>query len=68
MQRLRAALAGLAVVVVIYGGFVIIRTLTRLLWATVRFAETVGMLLFALLVGYLAYRVFWGVSDDPRRH
>ncbi len=68
MQRLRAALAGLAVVVVIYGGFVITRTLTRLLWATVRFAETAGMLLFALLVGYLAYRVFWGVSDDPRRH
>ncbi len=68
MQRLRALLAGLAVAVVIYGGFVAVRWLTRLLWATVRFTETIGMLLFAALLGYLAYRVLWGVSDDPRRH
>ncbi len=68
MDRLRAAAAGVAVAVVIYGGFVVSRTLTRLLWATVRFAETVGLILFAVLVGYLAYRVFWGVSDDPRVH
>ena len=68
MDRLRAAAAGVAVAVVIYGGFVVSRTLTRLLWATVRFAETVGLILFAVLVGYLVYRVFWGVSDDPRVH
>jgi len=68
MQRLRALLAGLAVAVLIYGGFVAIRWLTRLIWATVRLAETVGLALFALLIGYLAYRVLWGVSDDPRRH
>ena len=68
MQRLRALLAGLAVAVLIYGGFVTIRWLTRLIWATVRLAETVGLALFALLIGYLAYRVLWGVSDDPRRH
>ena len=68
MQRLRALLSGLAVAVLIYGGFVAIRWLTRLIWATVRLAETVGLALFALLIGYLAYRVLWGVSDDPRRH
>lgn len=68
MDRLRAAVAGLAVVVVVYGGFVLARTLTRLLWASVQVAETVGMGLFALLLGYFAYRIFWGVSDDPRRH
>lgn len=68
MQRLRALLAGLAVAVVIYGGFVAIRWLTRFMWAAVRLAETVGLALFALLIGYLAYRVLWGVSDDPRRH
>jgi len=68
MQRLGALLAGLAVAVLIYGGFVAVRWLTRLLWATVRFAETMGLLLFSALLGYLAYRVFWGVSDDPRRH
>jgi predicted membrane-bound dolichyl-phosphate-mannose-protein mannosyltransferase len=68
MDRLRAAAAGLAVVVVVSGGFVLARTLTRLLWASIQFAETVGMGLFVVLLGYLAYRIFWGVSDDPRRH
>ena len=68
MDRFRAAAAGVAVAVVMYGGFVISRTLARLVWAAVRFAETVGMILFALLIGYLAYRIFWGVSDDPRKH
>lgn len=68
MQRVRALFAGLAVAILIYGGFIAIRFLTRFMWAAVRFAETVGLALFALLVGYLAYRVLWGVSDDPRRH
>ncbi len=67
MDRLRAVAGGVAVAIIIYGGFVVSRTLTRLFWASVRVAETVGMLLFALLVGYLAYRIFWGVSDDPRK-
>lgn len=68
MQRVRALLAGLAVAILIYGGFIAIRVITRFMWAAVRFAETAGLALFALLFGYLAYRVFWGVSDDPRRH
>jgi hypothetical protein len=68
MQRVRALLAGLAVAILIYGGFIAVRVITRFMWAAVRFAETAGLALFALLVGYLAYRVFWGVSDDPRRH
>jgi hypothetical protein len=68
MQRVRALLAGLAVAILIYGGFIAVRVITRFMWAAVRFAETAGLSLFALLVGYLAYRVFWGVSDDPRRH
>ncbi len=68
MERLRALVAGLAVAAVIYGGFVTIQWLTRLMWATVRLAETVGLALFAIVIGYVAYRVLWGVSDDPRRH
>ena len=68
MERLRAAAAGLAVVVTVFGGLVAIRILSRFLRATVWFAETVATLAFALLLGYLAYRVLWGVSDDPRRH
>jgi len=68
MERLRALFAGLVTAVFIYGGFVAVRFVTRFLWATVRFAETIGLLLFAVLLGYLTYRVLWGVSDDPRRH
>lgn len=68
MERARAALGGLAVAILIFGGFVAIRVVSRFLWAVVWFAETVAFLAFALLVGYVAYRVFWGVSDDPRRH
>ena len=68
MERLRAAAAGLAVVVAVFGGIVAIRILSRFLRAVVWFAETVATLAFALLLGYLAYRVLWGVSDDPRRH
>jgi len=67
MERLRAAVAGLAVVVAVFGGIVAVRVLSRLLRAAVWFAETVATFGFALLLGYLAYRVLWGVSDDPRR-
>ncbi|WP_255192374.1 hypothetical protein [Natronobeatus ordinarius] len=68
MQRVRAAIGGLVVFVAIFGGYVVVRTLTRLLYAIVWFTETVATFAFALVVGYLAYRIFWGVSDDPRRH
>ena len=68
MERTRAAVAGLAVVVAIFGAFVAVRTVSRFLRAMVWFAETAALFGFAALVGYLAYRVLWGVSDDPRRH
>ena len=68
MERLRAALGGLVVAVLIAVGFVAVRMVTRLLYAVVWFAETVAVFAFAGIVGYLAYRIFWGVSDDPRRH
>ena len=68
MERVQAAIGGLAVVVLLYGGYILIRTLTRVLYALIWFTETVAMFAFALLIGYLAYRVLWGVSDDPRRH
>ncbi len=67
MERLGAALGGLAFVVLIFGGVIIVRTITRALYAAVRFAETVGILAFALLIGYLVYRILLGTSDDPRR-
>lgn len=68
MERVRAALGGLAVVALVFGGFVAIRTVSRFLRAMVWFGETVALFTFATLLGYLAYRVLWGVSDDPRRH
>ena len=66
MQRMQAALAAIAVIAFIFGGFVIIRTITRLIWAAVWFIETVAIFAFAVLIGYIAYRVFLGESDDPR--
>ncbi len=68
MERIKAVLAGAAVVALIFGGFVAIRTISRFLRATVWFAETVGLLAFALVFGYVTYRVLWGTTDDPRRH
>jgi len=68
MERVRAAIGGLAVVVALFGGTILLRTLSRLLRAVVWFAETVALLAFAVLFGYVAYRVLWGVSDDPRQH
>ena len=67
MDRVRALLGGAVVAVLIFDGIVAVRVVTRLFWAATRFVETVGLLLFAVVVGYLAYRVFLGDSDDPRR-
>lgn len=66
MERLGAALGGLAFAVLIFGGFVAVRIVTRFLYAAFLFAETVGLALFAILVGYVVYRILLGPSDDPR--
>ncbi len=66
MERVEAIVGGLAVVAVIFGGFIAIRTVSRLFRAMVWFAETVALFGFALVLGYLAYRIFLGSSDDPR--
>lgn len=66
MERVRAAAAGLGVFALLFGTFVVIRVLSRLLWAAAWFLETVALLGFAAVFGYLAYRVLWGSSDDPR--
>lgn len=68
MERVRAAVGGVLVVIALFGGMVLVRTLSRFLRALVWFAETVALFAFAVLFGYVAYRVLWGVSDDPRRH
>lgn len=68
MERVRAAVGGLAVFGLVFGGFVAVRTASRFLWAAVWFLETVALAGFAALVGYVAYRVLWGDSDDPRLH
>jgi len=67
MERVGAALGGLAFVVAIFGGIIVIRILTRALYAAIWFAETVATFAFALLVGYVVYRILLGSSDDPRR-
>ena len=67
MERVGAALGGLVFVVAIFGGLVVIRILTRALYAAIWFAETVATFAFALLVGYVVYRILLSSSDDPRR-
>ncbi len=67
MERVGAALGGVAAVAAVFGGIVVIRVLTRALYAAVWFAETVAVFAFACLLGYLAYRILLGTSDDPRR-
>ncbi|WP_265107931.1 hypothetical protein [Halosolutus halophilus] len=67
MDRIGAALGGLAFVALIFGGLVVVRILTRALYAAVWFAETVATFAFALLIGYIVYRILRGSSDDPRR-
>jgi hypothetical protein len=67
MERLGAALGGLAFAVAILGGFVAIRVITRLFYSVVLFVETLALVAFAALLGYLVYRILIGPSDDPRR-
>ena len=68
MERARAALAGVAVVALLFGGFVLVRVVSRLFVTVVWFAETLALFGLAAIVGYLAYRVLWGSTDDPRYH
>jgi hypothetical protein len=68
MKRVRALIAGVGVVIVLFGGVTLLRVLSRFLRAAAWFAETVALFAFALLCGYLTYRVLWGDSDDPRVH
>lgn len=67
MERLGAALGGLAFVILILGGFVAVRVLTRLFYSVVLLVETLSLAAFALLVGYVVYRILLGTSDDPRK-
>lgn len=68
MERVQSLLAGIALVALVFGGFIAIRTMSRFLRAIVWFGETVALFGFAVVLGYVAYRVLWGESDDPRSH
>ncbi|WP_336344671.1 hypothetical protein [Halalkalicoccus ordinarius] len=67
MERLGAALGGLAFAILILGGFVAVRVLTRLFYSVVLLVETLALVALAALLGYLVYRILLGPSDDPRR-
>lgn len=67
MERLGAALGGLAFAILILGGFVAVRVLTRLFYSVVLLVETLALVAFAALLGYLVYRILLGSSNDPRR-
>jgi len=68
MERGPAIAGALVATVLVFGGFIAIRTLSRFFRSIVWFAETVALFGLAVVFGYVTYRVLWGDSDDPRRH
>ena len=67
MERIAAAMGGLLFAIAIFGGVMVVRIVGRFLWALTLFLETVAVLLIAVAVGYVVYRILLGDSDDPRR-
>jgi len=61
MERIRAVLGGAVAGVVIFGGFIAVRILSRFLHAIVWFAETAALFGLAVVIGYVFYRVLWGL-------
>lgn len=68
MDRKRALIGAATIALFMYGLLVVIRILTRFFFSLTWFLETIALLGFALVLGYVAYRILWGVSDDPRQH
>jgi len=68
MERVRAIIGGVVAVIIVFGGFIAVRILSRFLRAIVWFAETMALLGLAVVIGYVFYRVLLGPSDDPRRY
>lgn len=66
MDRTRAALGGILAAIVLFGGAMLLRIVARFLFAVVWFLEAVAVWLFAVVVGYVVYRVLVGDSNDPR--
>lgn len=68
MERGLAMVGALVATVLVFGGFIAIRILSRFLRSVVWFTETVALFGLAVIIGYVTYRVLLGDSDDPRRH
>ena len=68
MKRAPAIAGALVVTILVFGGFIAIRILSRFLRSIVWFVETIALFGLAVVFGYIAYRVLWGDTDDPRRH
>lgn len=66
MDRAKAALVGLLVVAVLFGAAMLMRIAARLFFALSYLLEAVGVLAFALVAGWLVYRVLAGGPNDPR--
>jgi len=66
MERSKALLGGVLAIIVIFGGVMVIRIITRLIAVAIWFAEMVAVFFFACLIGYIIYRILLGDTDDPR--
>lgn len=66
MDRTRAAVIGLGIVAVLFGAAMLMRIAARLIFAVSYLLEAVGVLVFAIFVGWITYRILAGDRNDPR--
>jgi membrane protein implicated in regulation of membrane protease activity len=67
MQRGRAAVVGLGVIAVVFGTAMLMRIVSRLLFALSYLLEALGVLALSIAIGWLVYRVLAGDSNNPRQ-
>lgn len=61
-------MAGLYVVVFLFGGPLLVETISQTVQAVIPLPGSALRFTSIILAGYVSYRIFWGTSDDPRHH
>ena len=68
MNRSRACIAGVYVVIFLSCGPLLVDTISQTFQTVISFPVSVIRFSAIMLAGYISYRIFWGTSDDPRHH
>lgn len=66
MKRTRACIAAVYVIILLFGGSLLLDTIVQTLQPIFRVPPSITQIFSATLIGYTSYRVFLGASDDPR--